>query len=359
MSMRREWPAIISIVILILPSIWFFVGLQIYAQVAHALPLCQEDKESEHYGNAPNSYDITLYNNEMDWFDTTNYTIDAWENVTIPSIDEGIELSGWWAESEEGAATVILVHGVRSCKENHAIILPGAILYNAGFNVLAIDLRDHGNSTIEDMRVSAGQKEWRDVVGAWHWLQDEKGVSAESIGVFGNSMGAATAALTFALEPEIQAVWLDASFHDMDRIIKSELERLNLPTMFAGAGIYAGIISSGEDITAHAPNEAARDVGNRSMFILHNEADERIPFVHGEDMCADAQASVTAGGHVECWFVNTSLQTDGYDGPVGHIVTMLTMTDEYEQRLVSFFTLRLGHDLAEDYLPIQSGPTPP
>jgi len=357
MFWKREGPAIALVLVLTLPVLWFFIGTQIYAQVAHASPLCQEDEEGEHYGNTPSSYDITLYGDVMEWFDTSNYTIESWENVTIPSLDEGIELSGWWAETNPGGATIILVHGVRSCKENHAILLPGAILHNAGFNVLAIDLRDHGYSTIEDMRVSAGQKEWRDVAGAWEWLQDEQGIPIDKIGILGNSMGAATVALAFALETDIESVWLDSSFYDMDRIINSELERLNLPTMFTTAGIYAGIFSTGEDITAHAPNEAARDVGNRSMFILHNEADERVAFVHGQDMCNDAQESVSTG-FVNCWFVNTTIFTEGFDEPVGHIVPMLTMTNEYEQKLVGYFAQSLNHELPANYAAINQSFSP-
>ena len=351
MNWKLELPAIVLVTVLTMPTIWFFVGIEIYGQVARASPLCQENEDSDHYGNLPNSYDVSLYGEDIDWFNTTSYTIDEWENVTIPSLDEEIELSGWWAETNPGGPTVLLIHGVRSCKENHVIILQGSMLHNAGFNVLAIDLRDHGNSTIEDMRVSAGQKEWRDVAGAWEWLQDEQGVPKEQIGILGNSMGAATVAITFSLVKDVQAVWLDSSYHDMTRIINSELQRLSLPTMFTSAGIYAGIFSAGEDITAHEPYEAVRNVGERSIFIVHNEADERVAFVHGEDMCNDARNSVSTG-YVDCWFVNTTIDDDVFDEPIGHIVPLLTMSDQYEQKLVSFFTQSLDHQLSVDYSPI-------
>ena len=40
------------------------------------------------------------------------------------------------------------------------ILMPAGMLANAGFNVVVFDLRDHGESSIEDDSVSAGQDEW-------------------------------------------------------------------------------------------------------------------------------------------------------------------------------------------------------
>lgn len=360
MNWHRELPAVFLIFLLLLPSIWLVMGVEVYGQVAKAAPRCLDDVDGEHYGNQPDSYDVTYYGTDLEWVNTTNYTISTWVNLTIPVVGEGIELAAWYAEQNPGGPTVILTHGVRSCKENSAIIMPGAMLYNAGFNVIAFDMRDHGESTIEDMRVSGGQKEWRDLVAVYEWVRDVGGVNESQIGIFGNSMGAATVAIAFAQTTEIKAIWIDASWYDMGRIIRSELVRNNLPQNLATAGVWAGIASTGEDITALPPSDAAQNVGDRSMFILHNTLDERIIIDHGEDMCADGRESVTSEGRVECWFPTTSLNISGYSkGGVGHIVTMLTLTDLYEQKIVAWFTDELNYDLPSDYQPIASGSTPP
>ena len=85
---------------------------------------------------------------------------------------------------------VILVHGIRSCKANHEVLIPAAWLHQAGFNVVLFDMRDHGESTVEDGLVSAGQREYRDILAVWQWIQDEKDVLPERIGALGISLGA-------------------------------------------------------------------------------------------------------------------------------------------------------------------------
>jgi len=360
MNWNRELPAITLMILLLLPSTWLLLGTEVYSQVAMAAPNCLDDVDGEHFSNQPNSYDVTSYGTDLEWVNTSNYGIDTWANITISIEDENIELAAWYAEQNPGGPTVILTHGIRSCKEDSSILMPGAMLYNAGFNVIAFDMRDHGESTIEDMRVSAGQKEWRDLIAVWEWVRDVGGVQEEQIGVFGNSMGAATVAIAFAQETSMQAIWIEASWYDMARIVRSELARGGFPQNLATAAIWAGIAGAGEDITALPPSDAAQNVGNRSMYILHNKMDERIVIDHGEDMCADAKDSVGTDGRVECWMPSTSMNNSGYtDGPLGHIVTMLVLTDMYEQNLVNWFASELGHQFPLDYQPIASGSTPP
>ena len=98
-------------------------------------------------------------------------------------------ISTWIKETNSSRPWVILVHGIRSCKANHEVLLPAGMLVKADFNVVLMDMRDHWKSTIEDNQVSAGQKEWRDMVGVHDYLVNERGVDAEKIGIFGASMG--------------------------------------------------------------------------------------------------------------------------------------------------------------------------
>ena len=76
------------------------------------------------------------------------------------------------------------------------------MLLNAGFNVIVFDLRDHGQSSIDDDRVSGGQDEWRDVIAVHDWLIDEQGADPDKIGLFGTSMGAGTSAIAFSLDDQ-------------------------------------------------------------------------------------------------------------------------------------------------------------
>ena len=57
------------------------------------------------------------------------------------------------------------------------------------------------------------------------WLVKDKGFSVQRIGLYGDSMGAATAAIAFGIDNRIQSLVLDNGFLDLYTIIKEELER--------------------------------------------------------------------------------------------------------------------------------------
>ena len=69
-----------------------------------------------------------------------------------------------------GGTTVILSHGFGGCRKGANDLLAAGMLHRNGIAVLMIDLRDHGDSTKEDMRFAGGTEEYRDVLGAWDWL---------------------------------------------------------------------------------------------------------------------------------------------------------------------------------------------
>ncbi len=86
------------------------------------------------------------------------------ENVTIDISDEDISLDAWWKEGDTGMPAIILIHGIRSCKKNHEVLIPASMLVESGYSVLIPTLRDHGDSTRDDGRVDGGITEWKDVV---------------------------------------------------------------------------------------------------------------------------------------------------------------------------------------------------
>ena len=50
------------------------------------------------------------------------------------------------------------------------VLTAAGMLNKQGFNILALDMRDHGDSTIEDGRHAAGTEEYQDVLGGFDWL---------------------------------------------------------------------------------------------------------------------------------------------------------------------------------------------
>ena len=82
-------------------------------------------------------------------------------------------MKGWWVENNLTNPTVILLHGLNSSKYSPDILLPMGMLDKSEFNLLAIDIRDHGESTCEDGYYAAGQDETDDVVASINWLKDK------------------------------------------------------------------------------------------------------------------------------------------------------------------------------------------
>ena len=265
--------------------------------------------------------------------DLKPYAMDAYQEVSFPSREDKVTIKGWYVPAqgvgEAAAPSVILVHGLNDCKLTPFILMPAGMLNKAGFNVLMIDLRNHGDSQVTDGRYAAGTIEYRDVLGAWDWLVGEKKFTPEKIGLFGTSLGAATVLIAMGEEPKVAAVWEDSSYADINIAINAELKRDGYPTILAAAGILMGKVISNRDITAKSPLAAIATLNKRSLFITHGSADTRLSVQYAYDLTAAAAAQ---GESIQSWIVEGS----------EHVRAMFDQNAEYEQRLVEFFTTSLG-----------------
>ena len=263
----------------------------------------------------------------------------GYENATIENKDEDIFLSAWFLKQNESMPWIIFVHGIRGCKSDGALLIPSGMMAKAGFNVIVFDLRDHGESSIDDNRVSGGQDEWADVVTVFDWLIDEQGAEPNKIGLFGNSMGAGTVAIAFTLDERMQAVWLYSGYSDMGDIVVEELEFQGYPTFLGGAGIFAGKIIANQNLIEYYPLDAGTEIGDRHMYVAHGNQDKRVRPHHGEKMCNEALQNGNED-NIECWFKDSVIRYDVGDGMESdeHVTLMLTDTLEYESNIINFFT---------------------
>ena len=263
----------------------------------------------------------------------------GYENATIENKDEDIFLSAWFLKQNESMPWIIFVHGIRGCKSDGALLIPSGMMAKAGFNVIVFDLRDHGESSIDDNRVSGGQDEWADVVTVFDWLIDEQGAEPNKIGLFAHSMGAGTVAIAFTLDERMQAVWLYSGYSDMGDIVVEELEFQGYPTFLGGAGIFAGKIIANQNLIEYYPLDAGTEIGDRHMYVAHGNQDKRVRPHHGEKMCNEALQNGNED-NIECWFKDSVIRYDVGDGMESdeHVTLMLTDTLEYESNIINFFT---------------------
>jgi alpha-beta hydrolase superfamily lysophospholipase len=79
------------------------------------------------------------------------------------------------------------------------------ILHDAGYNVLAYDLRNHGLSSATNGGVSRhGITEWRDIAGSLAYARTRPGTAGMTIGLFSRCMGAVA---TFAAMTRVPAAF--------------------------------------------------------------------------------------------------------------------------------------------------------
>jgi len=347
---KRSVPAFLVLLLVSAPMLYFQAGNLVYSQAAASSPDCSGHAER----NSPDRFSVELWHEDVNVVthaknetladDLEHLWFESWDNATIEVPNESIELAAWIMENNASSPWVIVVHGIRSCKANHEVLIPAAWLHQAGYNVILFDMRDHGESTVEDGLVSAGQREHRDVLAVWQWLQDTKGAQPEHIGAVGISMGAGAVSIAFEQEPLLQSVFLESPYSSMGNIIEEELVFAGFPVFLKDAALFAGKVSSGDNLVKYEPIEAMDVVGERSVFVTHSLEDIRINTYHGELMCETARASVDVNGTVDCWFASSAVShSDGdKEGVLSHITLMLTQPDAYRDRLVNFFGTSIG-----------------
>lgn len=269
--------------------------------------------------NTPNSF-------ELDGLAAGPYLMPVYDDVEFSSRgDPDVVISGWWIPSSSGTSSaVVQVHGLGSCKRDPINLLEAGMLHRLGFNVLMIDLRNEGESTITNGRYAGGLLEYRDVLGAWDWLQSAKSIPAARIGLAGFSMGAAAVLIAAGQESRVRAVWEDSGFADINVTISDELARRGLPGFLAPAATLVARLD-GLDLSSLAPVDVPAKMRGRDLAVIHGTADTRLPVKHAYALI-DACASADLQPYV--WLV----------AGVEHMKAITTYPEEYERRLGEFFS---------------------
>jgi len=253
-----------------------------------------------------------------------------YETVQFPARD-GFRVAGWFVPSpssqEAPKPAVMVVHGWQWNRLGYAadnlladltgskqVNLLGLIksLHNDGYHVLAIDLRNHGQSASAPP-VTFGQSEAKDILGAVAYLHGRAEIAPEQIGVIGFSMGA-NAAL-FALP-------------QTDGIRALIAVQPTTPGVFAGRfsaqqfGLLAGYISAvagllyrlfgGPPLSSIRPAFAAGGVGETPVLFVQGTGDA---WGTVEDVSVIAEQTPHTS---QLLFVNTRHRFDGYGYLLNH-----------------------------------------
>ncbi len=233
-----------------------------------------------------------------------------------PQSADDLELSGWWVSREGFSRAAVLIHGLGGNKSDAFVLQTARIYHEAGYNVLMLDLRGHGES--EAARRTLGYREVRDVGGALDWLA-ERGFGPEDVVLHGWSMGAATA-VRAAPEAGVSAVVAEAGYADLPPLLREELPRTSgLPAPFTPGIMLSAKLFLDFDPWAVEPRQEAADLARQDtpLFVIHSTADETVPYVH-------ARMFREAHPEAETWRLEDYGHVQAYTHP------------EYRERLLDF-----------------------
>lgn len=158
---------------------------------------------------------------------------------------DNLDVAGWWLTrgsfTEAGRATVVLVHGLGG---NRSSMLPTAgFLVDAGYDVLAIDLRAHGDSG--GTHPSPGYLEVAEVTAA---VDEAHRRNPNPVILLGHSVGGVAVLHAASHRVDVAAVVADSafasSFDMMDGFRASESSRAaRLGLRFASSRRSAGLLA--------------------------------------------------------------------------------------------------------------------
>jgi pimeloyl-ACP methyl ester carboxylesterase len=253
----------------------------------------------------------------------------AFEDVRFSVRDEQtgrpLQLAAWWIVNESAGApasrTVLLIHGYADAKVGSIAWAPTR--HGLGWNILAIDLRAHGESggTLS----TAGYWERHDVNELINQFRAQRPRETSTLVLFGVSLGAAVAVTTAALRDDLAGIILESPFADYRLAVAAHGRMRGLPGgILRDIAIALAERMSGADFRAVRPRDLIPKL-NCPVMIIHAGDD---PFIPPEDAAAMA-ASLKTRSHEKdlLWSIPEA----------GHVLGLAAVgPDEYRRRVADF-----------------------
>ena len=250
----------------------------------------------------------------------------SYEDVTFPAREDGLKIAAWYIPADESqpadkSAAIVMVHGWNASRTNgfneHFLDLAQA-LHQAGFSVLMIDLRGHGQSA--DSRFTFGRYERWDVLAAVDYLLS-RGHQPGRIGLLGTSMGAASVIGAAAEDQAVGAVATDSLFAEIYPVIKALwVKQSGLPMIFLYPTIWMFRVENGYDLTSARPIDEIGQIAPHPLLMIHCQVDTDVPVEHFLRL---QQAAPWA----QTWLVQECRHADIYE----------FVPQEYSQKVIAFF----------------------
>ena len=236
---------------------------------------------------------------------------------------DGLTIKGWFIPSTSGdKRTLLMCHG---WGDNKGELLKQTYFLNetGGFNLLYFDFRSHGES--EGDITTVGGQETMDFDAALAWLKENKPEYAETIGVFGLSMGAAVTCVSLPNHPDLRCAVVESPFsHYQELVRRWAWETMSVPH-FPLIMITLRLLRmrvGDPKVDSFNPIESISHIAPRPLFVICGMMDRLMP---PEDVQRVFDA---AGEPKQIWMV-----PGAYHAKCREAAGM-----EYETRVTGFFT---------------------
>ncbi len=196
-------------------------------------------------------------------------------------------------------------------------------MHELGFNILAVDLRGHGDSG--GLFSTGGYFERDDVNQVIDQARAQQPVQSQQIVLFGISLGAAVAAGVAALRDDIAAVVLESPFPSYEQVVANHTRIMNLPD---GITLKSAIMCAQKLSGAKFGEVRVVDllIQIRCPVLTIVGTDDVL--LNDADIDAMEAATLVKAGNV-FWKVQNA----------GHLQAMVQDPIEYRRQLESFFHL--------------------
>ena len=148
----------------------------------------------------------------------------AFEEVRYPT-KNGKQLSAWWIKDSNNSPTLILVHGWGKSAGRLMPYIKN--LYEKGFNMLAFDSRNHGNSDEDDF--SSMLKFAEDICASIDFVVDKKQLKNTNFYLLGLSIGGAASVYSAARDNRIRKVVTIGAPADPSEVMAYQFRKKHIP----------------------------------------------------------------------------------------------------------------------------------
>jgi len=304
---------ILTVAIFILMGMSYFIGLQVFNGSTQLVTNVDTDEVPENFWEE--------YNLNYEEF-RNKYII---EKIEIVSSFDGHKIPGDYIfaqqlEEKQNNKVVILVHGLGG---NRYTTYPYAEMFLArGYNVLAYDQRSTNENKAK--YTTFGYWEKYDLIDCIDYVL--KNTSCQTIGIWGQSFGGATAGLAVGYKDTYEKVdflILDCPISSMEWMIKNELKEMDIGLPLAYMSWCGNIINKLRLGFSYKDADVSNAMKNIAIpiLIINSKADKVTPYFMGKEIYDSIR-----GSNKQIWTVEDS----------DHAMMWIDYNQEYRDTVTRF-----------------------